>query len=90
MKNRHPRKTATPWMMGLLGSALLGCGGATTTTTTGTPPALLAASIAADQCTAWSASAVYTAGQCVVHEGKVYRAKWWVQGAAPGGDPWGA
>ncbi len=52
MKNRHPRKTATPWMMGLLGSALLGCGGATTTTTTGTPPALLAASIAADQCTA--------------------------------------
>ena len=73
-------------MAGLLGSALLACGG---NSTTEPPSTLLAATATSDSCAAWSASAVYTAGQCAVYDGKVYRAKWWVQGTAPGNDQWG-
>lgn len=86
MKTRQSRRLATPFMAGLLGSALLACGG---NSTTEPPSTLLAAAAASDNCLAWSASAVYTAGQCAVYDGKVYRAKWWVQGTAPNNDQWG-
>ncbi|MBB6463922.1 glycosyl hydrolase family 18 protein [Flammeovirga kamogawensis] len=37
----------------------------------------------------WNAADIYTGGNQVVHEGKIYRAKWWTQGNNPnGGDPW--
>ncbi|ANQ47421.1 T9SS type A sorting domain-containing protein [Flammeovirga sp. MY04] len=37
----------------------------------------------------WESTAVYTGGNQVVHNGKIYRAKWWTQGDEPGnGDPW--
>ncbi len=42
---------------------------------------------------AWNASAVYNGGQEVVHNSKLYKAKWWTQGNDPststgGGQPW--
>ncbi|WP_254676068.1 carbohydrate-binding protein, partial [Janthinobacterium lividum] len=86
MKTRQISRLASPLMAGLLGSALLACGG---NSTTEPPSTLLAATAASDQCAAWSAAAVYTAGQCAVYDGKVYRAKWWVQGTAPNNDQWG-
>lgn len=33
---------------------------------------------------AWTASWVYTGGETVEHEGRLYRAKWWTRGEAPG------
>ncbi|WP_408612305.1 carbohydrate-binding protein [Glycomyces dulcitolivorans] len=33
---------------------------------------------------AWSASAVYTAGNQVTHEGIAYTASWWTTGEEPG------
>lgn len=37
----------------------------------------------------WSSSEIYTGGNQVVYEGKIYRAKWWTQNNNPGGgDPW--
>ena len=38
---------------------------------------------------AWDAAAVYTQGDRVFYEGKVYEAKWWTQGDVPGADEWG-
>lgn len=40
-------------------------------------------------CPAWSASATYTAGQCVSFNGQVYGAKWWTKGEQPGAAQWG-
>lgn len=43
------------------------------------------------ECTdpAWVASAVYTGGDQVSHDGNAWRAKWWTQGEAPGtADVW--
>ncbi|GAA4686660.1 endo-1,4-beta-xylanase [Promicromonospora umidemergens] len=39
---------------------------------------------------AWSASAVYTAGDQVSHEGAVFTALWWTRDQRPGATPWGA
>src|SRR5690606_27118347 len=38
------------------------------------------------ECTdpAWNASAVYTGGDRVSHNGHAWRAKWWTQGEEPG------
>ncbi|WP_435737280.1 lytic polysaccharide monooxygenase [Cellulosimicrobium sp. PMB13] len=43
------------------------------------------------ECTdaAWSASAVYTGGAKVSHDGNVYEAKWWTQNNVPGTEEWG-
>ncbi len=42
-------------------------------------------------CTApsWSATAVYTQGAKVSHDGREWSAKWWTSGDVPGADPWG-
>ncbi|WP_394364027.1 carbohydrate-binding protein [Chitinophaga barathri] len=32
----------------------------------------------------WSSGTVYNAGQFVVHNGRLYVAKWWTQGEMPG------
>ena len=38
---------------------------------------------------AWDSSAVYTGGDSVSYQGRVYRAKWWTQGETPGNsDVW--
>ena len=37
----------------------------------------------------WNAASVYVGGDLVIHEGKVYRAKWWTQGDMPGAQQWG-
>ena len=60
--------------------------------------AVPAAAFAANppSCSAWSASAVYTAGAVVVDQGKTYKANWWTQGNEPvtnsggagSGQPW--
>lgn len=36
----------------------------------------------------WTASWTYTGGETVVHNGEVFRAKWWTRNQVPG-DPWG-
>ena len=43
------------------------------------------------ECTdaAWSATAVYTGGAKVSHDGNVYEAKWWTQNNTPGAEAWG-
>lgn len=46
-------------------------------------PRAHAATLAACQEPAWSATAVYTAGARVSYNGKVYEAKWWTQGEQP-------
>lgn len=33
---------------------------------------------------AWTASWIYTGGETVVHDDRLYRAKWWTRGEAPG------
>ncbi|MFD6447539.1 endo-1,4-beta-xylanase [Promicromonospora sp. NPDC060204] len=38
---------------------------------------------------AWSASAVYMAGDQVSHDGAVFTALWWTRGQTPGATPWG-
>src|SRR5437899_520949 len=43
---------------------------------------------AADTCSAWNATAIYTAGQCATYQGSTYTAKWWTQGNVPGTDQW--
>lgn len=40
-------------------------------------------------CPAWSAAAVYTAGQCVSFNGQTFTAKWWTKGEQPGAAQWG-
>ncbi|WP_402462832.1 ExeM/NucH family extracellular endonuclease [Isoptericola aurantiacus] len=37
---------------------------------------------------AWTASTVYTGGETVVHDGELWRARWWTRNQAPG-DPYG-
>ncbi|WP_307734878.1 carbohydrate-binding protein [Chitinophaga nivalis] len=32
----------------------------------------------------WLASAVYTGGELVVYQGRLYQARWWTQGETPG------
>ena len=36
----------------------------------------------------WTASSIYTGGELVVRNGKVYEAKWWTRNQVPG-DPYG-
>ncbi len=38
---------------------------------------------------AWSATAVYTAGQTVSYQSVTYTAKWWTQNNIPGAEQWG-
>ena len=38
----------------------------------------------------WSSSTVYTQGQQVTFNGKIWEAQWWVQGEEPGSQAWGA
>ena len=45
-------------------------------------PAPIAAAACADP--AWTASAVYTAGDLVTHAGHTWRAKWWTRNETPG------
>ncbi|WP_245885776.1 ExeM/NucH family extracellular endonuclease [Xylanimonas oleitrophica] len=49
---------------------------------------------AAVECTppvpAYSPTTIYTGGEKVTYQGKVYQAQWWTQGAAPGASPWGS
>lgn len=37
----------------------------------------------------WTASAVYTSGDTVVHEGRTYEAQWWTRAQEPAATPWG-
>lgn len=37
----------------------------------------------------WTASAVYTRGDVVVHEGTQYEAQWWTRNQTPAATPWG-
>ncbi|TPX00491.1 glycoside hydrolase, partial [Schumannella luteola] len=42
-----------------------------------------------DGAAAWSAGAVYVAGDLVTYQGSTYKAKWWTQGDTPGASEWG-
>ncbi|WP_348943728.1 S8 family serine peptidase [Chitinibacter sp. FCG-7] len=48
-----------------------------------------AAPSASPSCPAWSASTIYTAGQCVSFNGQTFAAKWWTRGEQPGAAQWG-
>ena len=48
------------------------------------PASSSAAAAAACTNPTWTASAVYTGGMKVTHEGRTYRAKWWTQNERPG------
>ncbi|RLK52764.1 carbohydrate-binding protein [Microbacterium telephonicum] len=37
----------------------------------------------------WTASAIYTGGEKVVHEGRIYTAQWWTRNQIPTDQPWG-
>ncbi|WP_394552456.1 ExeM/NucH family extracellular endonuclease [Agromyces sp. MMS24-JH15] len=39
---------------------------------------------------AWGSKTVYTGGEKVTYQGKVYQAQWWTQGQVPGASPYGA
>ncbi|GMA22568.1 hypothetical protein GCM10025864_03270 [Luteimicrobium album] len=39
--------------------------------------------------TAWDATKVYTGGDTVSYDGKIYTAQWWTQGDKPGAEQWG-
>ncbi|PRZ09427.1 5'-nucleotidase/hypothetical protein [Isoptericola sp. CG 20/1183] len=39
---------------------------------------------------AWESDVVYTAGDRVSHDGRVFEALWWTRGQTPGASPWGA
>ncbi|GFZ76913.1 ExeM/NucH family extracellular endonuclease [Nesterenkonia alkaliphila] len=39
---------------------------------------------------AWEAGTVYTGGEVVEHNGRVFEALWWTQNQEPGASPWGA
>lgn len=38
----------------------------------------------------WEASKAYAGGSRVIYKGKIYEAKWWIQGEVPGSNQWGA
>ena len=38
---------------------------------------------------AWTDSWIYTGGETVEHEGKLWRAKYWTRNQEPGTSPWG-
>ncbi|WP_407319314.1 ExeM/NucH family extracellular endonuclease [Isoptericola halotolerans] len=38
----------------------------------------------------WEGDVVYTAGDRVSHDGRVFEALWWTRGETPGSSPWGA
>ncbi|MGI5118897.1 glycosyl hydrolase family 18 protein [Marinactinospora thermotolerans] len=67
--------------------ARLGSGGGTTPTPTPEPtPEPTPGDCAAP---AWSASAVYTGGDQVTYNGRLYQARWWTQGETPSSAAWG-
>ncbi|ACZ32093.1 5'-Nucleotidase domain protein [Xylanimonas cellulosilytica DSM 15894] len=37
----------------------------------------------------WTDSWVYTGGETVVHDGRLWRAMWWTRNQEPGAEPWG-
>ncbi len=38
---------------------------------------------------AWTPSWVYTGGETVAHDGRLWKAKWWTRNQEPGASPWG-
>ena len=46
--------------------------------------------VIAVQPAAWSPTAVYVAGDRVLHDGRVFQAQFWTQGQVPGASPWNA
>lgn len=55
-------------------------------------PLLVGLDLTADGPTepAWERGVVYTAGDRVSHDGRVFGALWWTRGDTPGSSPWGA
>ena len=85
----HYQKTATGLITALVGAMLAGCGGGGADQQTPANKLLAQGATLADSCAAWVASQVYTAGNCVSYQGKLYTAKWWTQGNVPGTEQWG-
>ncbi|GAA2009033.1 Cys-Gln thioester bond-forming surface protein [Microbacterium ulmi] len=42
------------------------------------------------QAPAWDSRTVYTGGENVSYDGRLFRAQWWTQGDVPGSTPWGS
>ncbi len=80
--------TKSSLLIALIGGMLAACGGSggDKSDMQGSMTKTAAAVVA---CADWNATAIYTAGNCAVYQGKVYKAKWWTQNNVPGTEQWG-
>ena len=77
-------------LVALIGTMLAGCGsGDTGAGPTAQPKALATTVNTLAACAEWNSTQIYTVGNCVTYQSKVYEAKWWTQGNVPGTEEWG-